>query len=307
MQVEGIRDMDKNLNNDMRIHYITLISSQVEARQVKLLIESLRKFGGRLGDFPVWIFFTDMKFSESFSDYGEIKLFQLEMEPVFRQFPLADKVLACAKAEEMAALADVQTLVWLNPDCLIFNPPGLFMLGEQYDAAFRPVHIRNVGSLASEPLDGYWQCIYQVVKVDNVPYTVESFVDAQTIRPYLNTHCFSINPAKGILQAWRAYFSTLLLDKEFQENYCNDALHQIFLHQAVLSALVMKLIEQKRIMWLPAEYSYPLHLQEKLPVSKRVQFLNNLVCMVYEEEILLDEIDIQEPVLTWLKSIRNDK
>ena len=294
-----------NLKNNLLL-YVTFVTSVEEARQVNLLIESLRKFGGRLGDYPVWIFFTDMKFSEGFSDLGEIKLLHLEMDTIFREYPLADKVIACAQAEEMAALAGVETLVWLNPDCLIFNPPELFVLDDHYDAAFRPVHIRNVGSLASEPLDGYWQSIYQVVKVDNIPYAVESFVDGQTIHPYLNTHCFAIHPALGILQAWRAYFSTLLLDKEFQENFCKDALHRIFLHQAVLSALVMKLIDQKKILWLPPEYSYPLHLQERLPVSKRVQTLNQLVCMVYEEDTLLDGIEIQEPILSWLRMKRQD-
>jgi len=226
------------------------------------------------------------------------------MDLPFRNYPLAEKVFACALAEEMAALEGVQTLIWLNPDCLIFNPPELFILGDQYDAAFRPVHIRNVGSLANEPLDGYWQGVYEVVGVDQVPYTIESYVDGQTIRPYFNTHCFAINPACGILQAWRAYFLTLLLDKEFQDDYCQDELHQLFLHQVVLSALVMKSIEKDRLLILPPEYSYPLHLQDKLPTEKLVKSLNQLVCMVYEDATLLDGIDIQEPILSWLKGNR---
>lgn len=296
--------MEMNYQNDNRIHYITVISSQVEAQQVKLLIESLRRFGGRLGEYPVWLFCTDMKFSKGFSESDTLKLFHLKMDLPLRNYPLAEKVFACALAEEMAALEGVQTLIWLNPDCLIFNPPELFILGDQYDAAFRPVHIRNVGSLANETLDGYWQRIYEVVRVNQVPYTIESFVDGQIIRPYFNTHCFAINPAKGILQAWRAYFLTLLLDKEFQDNFCNDASHQIFLHQVVLSALVMKSIQQKRLLILPPEYSYPLHLQDKLPVAKRVQILNQLVCMVYEDTTLLEGIEIQEPILSWLKDNR---
>lgn len=296
--------MEMNYQNDNRIHYITVISSQVEAQQVKLLIESLRRFGGRLGEYPVWLFCTDMKFSKGFSESDTLKLFHLKMDLPLRNYPLAEKVFACALAEEMAALEGVQTLIWLNPDCLIFNPPELFILGDQYDAAFRPVHIRNVGSLANETLDGYWQRIYEVVRVNQVPYTIESFVDGQIIRPYFNTHCFAINPAKGILQAWRAYFLTLLLDKEFQDNFCNDASHQIFLHQVVLSALVMKSIQQKRLLILPPEYSYPLHLQDKLPATKRVQILNQLVCMIYEDTTLLEGIEIQEPILSWLKDNR---
>ncbi|MBE0687155.1 MAG: hypothetical protein IH585_14285 [Anaerolineaceae bacterium] len=301
---KGIDDMEMNFQNDNRIHYITLISSQVEAQQVKLLIESLRRFGGRLGAYSVWIFCTDVKFSEGFSESDTLKIFHLKMDVPLSNFPLAEKVFACALAEEMAALEGVHTLIWLNPDCLIFNPPELFILGDQYDAAFRPVHIRNVGSLANESIDGYWQRVYEVVRVNQVPYTIESFVDGQTLRPYFNTHCFAINPTKGILQAWRAIFVTLLMDKEFQDDYCQDEFHQIFLHQVVLSALVMKSIQQKRLLMLPHEYSYPLHLQEKLLITKRVKSLNQLVCMVYEEDTLLDGIEIQEPIRSWLKDNR---
>ena len=292
--------MEMNLQNNNRIHYMTVISSQVEAQRVKLLIESLRRFGGRFGEYPVWLFCTDMKYSVGFSESGTLKLFHLKIDLPLRKYPFAEKVFACALAEEMATLAGVKILIWLNPDCLIFNPPEQFELGYQYDSAFRPVHIRNVGSLASEPTDGYWQRVYDVVGVVRVPYTLESFVDGQIIRPYLNTHCFSINPAKGILQAWRAYFITLLLDKEFQYHFCQDAYHQIFLHQVVLSALVMNSIERERILMLPPDYSYPLHLQEKLPAAKRVQILNQLICMVYEEDTFLDGIEIQEPILSWL-------
>ena len=293
-----------NLQNDNRIHYITAITSQVEAQQVKLLIESLRRFGGRLGEYPVWLFCTNMKFSEGITESGTLKLFHLKMDLPLSHYPLAEKVFACALAEEMAALAGVKTLIWLNPDCLIFNPPELLILGDKFDAAFRPVHIRNVGSLANEPIDGYWQRVYEVVRVNQVPYTIESYVDGQILQPYFNQHCFAINPAKGILQAWRAYFLTLLLDKEFQENFCNDESHHIFLHQVVLSALLMKSIEQRRILILPPEYSYPLHLQDKLPATKRVQSLNQLVCMVYEDDTVLDGVDIPEPNLSWLKGNR---
>lgn len=293
-----------NFQNDNRIHFITVISSQVEALQVKLLIESLRRFGGRLGEYPVWIFCTDMKFSEGFSESDTLKLVHLKMDFPLRNYPLAEKVFACALAEEMAALEGFQTLIWLNPDCMIFNQPELFILRDQYDAAFRPVHIRNVGSHAYEPIDGYWQRVYEVVRVNQVPYTIESYVDGQTLRPYFNTHCFAINPSKGILQAWRAIFVTLLMDKEFQDDYCQDEFHQIFLHQVVLSALVMKSIQQKRLLMLPPEYSYPLHLQEKLLITKRVKSLNQLVCMVYEEDTLLDGIEIQEPIRSWLKDNR---
>jgi hypothetical protein len=38
---------------------------------------------------------------------------------------------------------------------------------------------------------------------------------------------------------------SMMLKKEFQTNYCQDALHLFFLDHVILSALVMKAIEQK--------------------------------------------------------------
>jgi len=283
----------------LAVRYVTSINTQAEAYQVKLLIESLRRFGGDAGQFPVWLFFTDLQYVDNFSGLGEVTQFPLEIEPAYRSYPLSEKVFACAMAEEMAG-SDVGSLVWLNPDCLIFNPPDLFVLGDQFDAAVRPVHIRNVGSLANTSLDEYWRRVYEVVGVDQIPYTIESFVDRQVIRPYFNTHCFAINPARGILQAWRAFFNTVLQDKTFQETSCRDELHQLFLHQVVLSALLMKSVEKERLLMLPPEYSYPIHLQEKLPATNRVDSLNQLVCMVYEDINLLDEINILEPIRSWL-------
>lgn len=285
------------------IFYLTAVTSKEEVRQAKLLIESLLRFGGELGGNPVWLFLEDMAFANEFSGYSNIKFFKLEIDTIIRNYPLSEKVFACAQAEEMASSA-AQSLVWLNLDCLIFNPPELFVLGEDYDAAFRPVHIRNIGSLANEPIDGYWLGVYEEIRVREVPYTVESFVDAQTIRPYFNTHCFSINPTLGIMRTWRAYFKSLLLNREFQSNFCQDSRHQLFLHQVVLSALIMKLIDQKRILMLPPEYSYPLLFQDKLPNSKRSTSLNQLVCMVYEDSTLLEGIEIEEPIRSWLEAKR---
>jgi hypothetical protein len=40
-----------------------------------------------------------------------------------------------------------------------------------------------------------------VLGIDDMPYTIESFADGQTLRPYFNTHCFAFNPAAGMGQA----------------------------------------------------------------------------------------------------------
>jgi len=151
-----------------------------------------------------------------------------------------------------------------------------------------------------ESLDVYWGEIYRAVGVGAVPFTVESFVDSQALRPYFNTHCFSINPAKAILRAWRECFKRLVDDNRFQQRACPDEAHRIFLHQAVLSALVTKSVDRSRLCVLPLEYSYPLHLQNKIPESRRVGELERLVCVVYEDSDIRNHINAQSPLALWL-------
>lgn len=293
-----------NLRGESRsTKFFTVVSSKNEAIQAKLLIESLRTFGGKLQDTQFWIFLTEPEYPENLSSIGEAALFPLEIEAPYRGYELAEKVFASARAEELAG-KEVRSLVWLNLDCLIVNPPLLFELGMEFDAAFRPVHVRNVGSAIREPMDNYWQTVYQTVGIEEASFSVESFVDAQVLRPYFNTHCFAINPSKGILQNWLEYFKLLVADKEFQAGPCLDRLHRIFLHQVVLSALIVKSLDLSRIRRLPPAYSYPLHLLNRLPVERRIPTLNQTVCPVYEEANQIEGIVIQEPLKSWLQARR---
>jgi hypothetical protein len=279
--------------------FVTVVNSQAEAVQAALMIDSLRAFGGDLQDSDVLVFLPNGDQPGDLSKQEHVTLLPLEMEESFRHYALADKVFACAEAEARVA-SQTASLAWINLDCLFVNPPVLFELDPAHDAAFRPVHLRNVGSLVSQPLDDYWKRIYACVGMTESKYSVESFVDARLIRPYFNTHCFSINPALGVFQAWRKYFEMLITDSDFQAGPCGDELHRVFLHQVVLSALVMKRIDHRRIRMLPPEYSYPLHLQDRLSPSRRFASLNSTICTVYEDANVLSRIEVEEPLKSWL-------
>jgi hypothetical protein len=285
--------------------FFILIRSEAGERLARIVIESLRAFGGPLCDCPVWAFLLDpSRAPEALPGLDGVQCFPLAIEDPYRGYPLAGKVAACAQAEEMAE-PEIHSLVWLSLDCLIINPPLLFKLGPESDvasadAAFRPVHHRNIGSPASEPLDAFWSGIYRALGIDEMPYTVESFADSQTLRPYFNTHCFAFNPATGLGRAWWEYFKVLVTDQAFQAGPCHDELHQIFLHQAILSTLVPKMLAWQRVRLLPPEYNYPLNLLNEMPPDRRAPILNSLVNAVYEDAFPWTEIEIHEPLRSWL-------
>jgi len=270
-------------------------------RLARVVIDGLRTFGGPLRGCPVWAFLLDPdRVPLALPGMEGVHRFPLVVDQAWRPYPFADKVYACARAEEMAG-PEIRSLVWLSLDCLVVHPPLLFDLGPSFDAAFRPVHHRNVGSPAGEPLDGFWRGVYRALGVDDIPYTVESFVDSQTLRPYFNTHCFAFNPAKGLGRIWWDYFKVMVADEAFQAGPCRDELHQVFLHQAILSTLAARLLDWQRIRLLPPEYNYPLNLLSHMPPDRRAHKLNGLVNAVYEDAFPWDEIEVDEPLRSWLR------
>jgi hypothetical protein len=194
--------------------------------------------------------------------------------------------------------------VWIDPGCLVVNPPVLYELGADFDAAFRPVHIQNVGLRVDEPLNAFWGGIYTAVGLTDLSTTVQSFVDRQTLRAYYNSHAFAVNPALGLMHRWLEHFQALVCDAVYQQTACQDEPHQIFLFQALLSALLTKEIEPSRLRILPPEYNYPFNLQGRVPEGHRARALNDTVTFTYEQRSLnpaeITDIAVEEPLASWL-------
>lgn len=284
--------------------FLTLIRSAKEKAYAQVLIDSIRAFGGEMNECPIWVFESNTRQEVRYDFAGNsVQVIPLNVPSAVRDYLFADKVYVCAQAEAMAS-SNVQSLIWIDPSCLIVNPPTLFALGAAFDAAVRPVHIRNVGQLADEPLDDFWRAIYANAGVNDVAMTVESFVDTQRLRAYFNTHAFAINPAKGLCARWRDAFASLVSDVTFQTRVCADERYQIFLPQAVLSALLATALDPQRIRILPPAYNYPYNLHAQVPIERRAQSLNDLVCFTYEDRSIdsgaVIDIEIDERLCAWL-------
>ena len=145
--------------------FVTTVSEKEQVKLVQMLIDSIRTFGGSLQDSEIWIFdsspHVDLCGSMANSN---LKTFPLKPDSFLERFPFAGKVTACARAEEKIEDQHL-TLVWISQDCLVVNPPWKHILFPPHKAAFRPVHIQNVGSAWDEPMDEYWKEIYQSVEI----------------------------------------------------------------------------------------------------------------------------------------------
>ncbi len=282
----------------------TMVTEPAEIGAARQLIESLRSFGGEMRACPVRVF-APLDLVETAEPLAtpNVEIIPLDVPAHLERYPFGSKVLACARAEQNCP-PGTQTLVWIDPNFLILQPPLLYALGEEFDAALRPVHIRNVGLTVDQPLDAFWRGVYAAAGVENLPFQVESFVDRHALRAYFNSHALALRPSLGLCQHWLALYESLLADAAFQVAACSDSLHRTFLFQAVFSALVATRIPDGRIRLLPPVYNYPYHLQERIPVERRVARLNDLVSVAYEDIPfrLADSqgFEVQEPLRGWL-------
>lgn len=290
------------------VFFATFISDEDDFSGVQLLIKSLRQFGGTHRNSPFWIFLTPaMKKSKVLENLGNTQQFKVEDQPFKPPYFFSTKVTAWVKAEEMAR-QQTRLLAWIDPCCLVLKEPSLFILDEKINAAFRPVHIRNVGQPVEQEIDGFWKSVLKQCNTPQVTDSIESFVDEQTILPYFNTHCFSIDPSFGILAKTKSNLHSLVEDTCFIGEYCSDSPHKIFLFQAVLSATLFAITSMEHIRILPPDYGYPFHLQEKISSEKRIHQMSEMTIMIYEEEqnlpLAFQQLSISPEIQGWYFSLQ---
>jgi hypothetical protein len=294
-----------NGNSPSHLQFFTLANDSEDAAQVCLMIDSLRDFGGDLANCPVWVYTTQTEelLPPDWACRGvHVKVIHVPAE--LRRYYFGAMVYACADAEAHAAHG-ATSLVWVTPGCLFLKAPLLFDLGERYDAAVRPVHIRNVGLPFGAPPDAFWRGVYAALGIDGIPLGIESFVDSQALNAYFNSHSFSVRPSLGLMKRWQSLFTNLVRDRVFQANACQDKIHKIFLFQAILSALLATAIPTQRLRLLPPDYNYPYHMQAEIPPERRTTCMESLTCLAYEDRSLdpdlIKDIAIQPSLQVWLK------
>jgi len=156
-----------------------------------LLAESIRAFAGSLSQAPIWILTPE--YGKQLSTTIKEKLLALnviltpfEIDYEILRFPFTGEVIATALAESMAC-GQTDFLVWLSANTVVLQEPKDFLLQDDKNLGFRPVHHTLVGSRYDEPLDSFWRLIYRYCNVpEDRIFPMMTHVDETRIRPYFN-------------------------------------------------------------------------------------------------------------------------
>jgi len=239
-----------------------------------LLAESIRAFAGCLSGSPIRFYVPGN--GDEVSSEAEDRLLALDVELVhFRvdkesaRFFFASQVVAAAKAEERAE-GEATIMAWMLPNTLVLREPRDLLLPGGKSLGYRPVHHTNVGSRIGEPLDSFWGLVYARCGVagDRV-FPMKTHVDGETLRPYVNAGLLATRPERHLIRGWRDLFLGLYREPEFEEQYRRDERYKIFLHQALLSGLILSSLGREELIELPPTYNYPIHLYDEDATGRR--------------------------------------
>ncbi len=287
--------------------YVTYVTDSIQERAVKAFIKSVRELGGDYSNCRVYLIVEDIEKS-SFSSFPDknIILLKLDMDTIFRDYPLAIKAFAAAQAEELAR-DSISTLAWFDPSTLLLNTPGELDLSGVYSVAIRPVTLlNNIGIKAGSPPDDYWNPIYSYLDLatDSIP-VVKTIVGQTDILAYFNCEIFSFDPKAGICTEWRTMLTKFLQDEDFQRTVCNTPLRRLFLHQAILSGVIVSRIPHDKIKELSIKNGYPFNQHDLLDEMHRVNSLNELNALILDYAWETDpgwaeKIPVLPPLKGWL-------
>jgi hypothetical protein len=269
------------------IIFAAFAEQESDLARVQLMIESLRTFGGRFKDVPVWVYLTEgLLASESEhlegieSLAGEFFLGQAPEEAVW--FYLSRKVFASAQAEKQAA-GKTGILAWLDVDTIFLQEPGELLLPKGKSLGYRPVMHRNISPLYDEPLDEFWKRAYANMGIpESSIFPMRTAADEDKIRPYFNAGCLVVRPERGLLRKWAEAFPLLYRDPVLKEMCRRDERKRIFIHQVALTGAVLKHLGRGEIEELSNRINYPLFFGEMFGAKRDFHDLSEAVTIRYE-------------------------
>ena len=289
-----------------QIAFGTTAVSADAGREALLLVRSLRAFGGALANEEFFVLTPEPLPAALAAELAAsaVHILPLPVNEPLRRFPFAAKTIG-AGILETAVSGSVPLVAWMDCDTFFLNEPAPFVLQAGQQVGFRPVDHTLIGSPATAPPDAFWSLIYAHCAVPEYRLTpMRTSVDQNVIRPYFNAGLIVTRPEEGILRAWSERFANLHDEPSYLPFYDRSSLYHLFMHQAVLAAVILATLETAQRHKLPRTVNYPLHMHAEMPEPLRAERLRDLVSVRYDTlktpQAWAEQIQIDEPLRSWL-------
>ena len=294
-----------------KITFSTILWAGDSAAEVLLWVRSLRAHGGQLSASQVLLMLPETadlpnEAIKAALESADVRLERFNAPPEILRFPYAVKIYAGAAAESLC-VNETEVLVWMDPDTIILQEPVELVLLPRFDLACCPVHLKNISDGINHPPERFWQLIYDACGIQAetlVPMTTT--VDNELIRPQMTAGLLSFRPGLRLMRRWQQRFLEIYQTESMQQDYQRNVLYKIFIHQAVLTGVLLAGVESSRRLVLPSRFNYPVFLHERVVPQKRLAQMNDAATLRYDEFAFfnqpgwLEVMPVEDPLLTWL-------
>lgn len=239
--------------------------------QSKMLVESIRQFGGRFKDVPIYSYQPRKGFDVSkktlvFFEKHQVNHIDIPLNLNHIDYPLANKIYVCAYAEQQL---DSEIIVFMDSDSVMWQEPTAFYELGDFDVAMTPV-FRKIGLAVNESDENYryWKKMQAVFDFPLNQYT-QTIVDNQRVLAYYNSGLMIAKRSADFFQSALDNFERLIReDASFFKTR--------FLEQSNFSATALQ--SNFKLKQLEKGYNYPLkhhgHVQNP---SYRVGTLDDII------------------------------
>ncbi len=284
------------------IVFTTFIETEDEIRRAQVMVESLRTFGDRFKDAPVWVYVSEQFLAAESESLARFTYFAAEVRTGKAPenatwFYLARKVFAAAQAES-AARGKAAVLARLDPDTIFIREPAEFILPEGKNLGYRSVFHRNISPLYDEPLDAYWSRAYKSMGIrETAVFPMITPADEDTIRPYFQAGCVVVRPEKGIMKKWEDMLVLLAEDPIIREISEREPRKRLFTFQVALTGAILNAVERDEMLEFSARINYPVFFREMFGAKKDFHDISDAVTVRYEHFF-------QNPPLDWERKLK---
>jgi hypothetical protein len=184
--------------------FLGIESGYFEAQTI-LAVESLRQFGGRFANAPV--FAIKPRFGPSLTrptkqrlEALNVQIIDQDLKHPYSWYCYMNKALAAMLAEKYAT---TEQLIWLDSDTLIVDEPERLWLEPGVDFAISSVD-KNVGSSGpGDKNEPYWQelCNFYGIEIDQLPWVLTE-VEQEKVRFRLHSGVYAFRRGCGIGQGF---------------------------------------------------------------------------------------------------------
>jgi hypothetical protein len=225
----------------------------------KLLAYSIRKFGGRLKDAPVYSY-SPRKGSEpstetrAYLESQNVVCVTKELNSEYQEYPLANKPLVSAYHEERSA-ADY--LLFIDSDSLIIDDPvDLIPDKTDVDVRINPVVFPNIATDIhfAKGDAGYWRGLYTMLDVNRRKEVVCQWEKSRVLE-YYNSGFVLAKSSKAVFQRWAENFRLVMKEG------LSPGEGPYFTEQSVLSATIAQM--DLNVLQLGRPYNYPISTYAK--------------------------------------------